>query len=164
MFSFSKRRSQVEVHKLTRRLIDSSCPTLPPLSGDSRWEDRANRTIPVLLAPIVGGELQFEEIAIALTKNLSGQGLALVLHQPFWAEGVIIGFWHNGEPEFVRGEVRQNAPLGGGFWQLGIELTERVTRGELDDLERLVPLTSRLDPHQDHAAAAHQSSRNEWRP
>ncbi len=164
MFSFSKRRGQLEVHKLTRRLIDSSCPTRPPMSGDSRWEDRSNRTIPVLLAPIVGDELQFDEIAIALTKNLSGQGLALVLHQPFWAEGVVIGFWHNGEPEFVRGEIRQNAPLGGGFWQLGIELTERVTRAEMRELDRLAPLTSHLDPHHDHAGAAYQSSRNEWRP
>jgi hypothetical protein len=164
MFSFGKRRAQVEVHKLTRRLIDSSCPNLPPLRGDSRWENRSNRTIPVLLTPLVGDDLQFDETAVAVTKNLSGQGLALVLHQPFWAEGVVIGFWHNGEPEFVRGEIRQNAPLGGGFWQLGIELTERVIPAEMHELERLIPLTNRLDPHQDHDGLAYQSSRNEWRP
>lgn len=164
MFSFRKRREQVEVHKITRRLINSSCPCLPPLAGESRWENRSNRTIPVLLTPISGGELSLDETATAVTKNLSSQGLALVLHQPFWAEGVVIGFWHSGEPEFVRGEIRQNVPLGGGFWQLGIELTQRVILAEMPELERLVPLTSRLDPRLEHAGLAHQSSRSEWRP
>jgi len=164
MFSFRKRSTQAEVHKVTRRLLNSSCPNMPPMSGDSRWEDRSNRTIPVLLSPIADGEIQLDETATAVTKNLSSQGLALVLHQPFWAEGVIIGFWQNGEPEFVRGEIRQNVPLGGGFWQLGIELTQRVAMADMPELERLVPMTSRLDPCQDHAGVGHQSPRSEWRP
>jgi len=149
MFSFGKRRAQVEVHKLTRRLIDSSCPNLPPLRGDSRWENRSNRTIPVLLTPLVGDDLQFDETAVAVTKNLSGQGLALVLHQPFWAEGVAIGLWHEGSAEFVRGEIRQNVPLGGGFWQLGIELTEPLSLDEHPELEDLLPLAARLDPRRE---------------
>ena len=163
MFSFRKRARQVDVHKLIRRLIDSSSPNLPPVQGNSRWEDRSNRTLPVLLIPIDDQQPQTDEAATAITKNLSGQGLALVLHQPFWAEGVLIGFWHDGEPEFVRGEIRQNAPLGGGFWQLGIELMERVTRAEMPGIESLLDLVARLDPRRDHATA-HQASRSDWRP
>lgn len=151
MFSFRKRSTQVEVHRLIRRLIDSSCPNMPPASGNVRWEDRSNRTIPVLLVPMADGEPQLHEAVTAVTKNLSGQGLALVLHGPFWAEGVLIGFWHDGEPEFVRGEIRQNVPLGGSFWQLGIELVERLAVAELHHAEELVHLTARLDPRRDHA-------------
>jgi len=150
MFSFRKRSSQVEVHKLIRRLIDTSSPNMPPKSGDSRWEDRSNRTIPVLLVPLTGGEPQLDEVATAVTKNLSSQGLALVLHQPFWAEGVLIGFRHDGESEFIRGEIRQNVPLGGGFWQLGIELSERLSAADIPRADRLVELTARLDPRRDH--------------
>ena len=163
MFSFRRRSRQVDVHKLIRRLIDSSSPNLPPVKGNSRWEDRSNRTLPVLLIPMDDQRPQTAEAAPAITKNLSSQGLALVLHQPFWAEGVLIGFWHDGEPEFVRGEIRQNAPLGGGFWQLGIELTERVTSAELPEIEDLLGLVARLDPRRDHAAA-YQVSRSDWRP
>jgi hypothetical protein len=161
MFSFRKRNTQVDVHKLIRRLIDSSCPNMPPLSGNSRWEDRSNRTIPALLIPLADGEPQLHEAATAVTKNLSSQGLALVLHQPFWAEGVLIGFWHDGAPEFVRGEIRQNAPLGGGFWQLGIELSERLQADSLPDAHRLVALTARLDPNQERGDLVYQSSRSD---
>jgi hypothetical protein len=163
VFSFRKRNQQGDVHKLIRRLIDSSNPNLPPVEGNSRWEDRSNRTIPVLLVPIDEDQPRTDEAATAITKNLSGQGLALVLHQPFWAGGVLIGFWHDGEPEFVRGEIRQNAPLGGGFWQLGIELTQRVTSTEMPEIESLLDLVARLDPRRDHADA-HQVSRSDWRP
>lgn len=154
MFSFRKRSGQMEVHKLIRRLIDTSSPNMPPMSGNCRWEDRSNRTIPVVLVPLADGEPQLHEAATAVTKNLSSQGLALVLHQPFWAEGVLIGFWHDGESEFVRGEIRQNAPLGGGFWQLGIELNERLSAAEIPSADWLMALTARLDPRRDDAGHA----------
>ncbi len=146
MFSFRKRGDQAEVHRLIRRLIDMSCPSLHLTRGESRWEDRSNRTLPVLLVPLSKDGPVAEEAAYAVTKNLSGQGLALVLPQPFWAEGVVIGLWNESEPEFVRGEIRQNVPLGGGFWQLGIELLERLPLATGPQLAPLVPLAARLDP------------------
>lgn len=163
MFSFRKRNQQLDVHKLIRRLIDSSSPNMPPVRGNVRWEDRSNRTLPVVLLPIANGRPQLAEAATAITKNLSSQGLALVLHQPFWAEGVLIGFLDNGVPEFVRGEIRQNAAIGGGFWQLGIELTERVSSSDVPEIEHLRDLVERLDPRRDQAEG-YQLSRSDWRP
>ena len=136
----------MEVHKLIRRAVDVSSPNHPPSDGELRWENRSNRTMPVLLAPFEGGEPSLHEMTIALTKNLSGQGLALVLHQPFRAESVVVGFWGEGEAEFVLGEVRQNVPLGGGFWQVGLELTERICAADYPALEALVPQAARLVP------------------
>ena len=152
MFSFGKRKKQLEVHRLIRRAVDASSPNLPPSDGELRWENRSNRTIPVLLAPFEGGELSLREMTIALTKNLSGQGLALVLHQPFRAESVVVGFWEEGEAEFVLGEVRQNVPLGGGYWQVGLELTERICAADYPALEALVPQAARLVPDPGHPA------------
>ena len=152
MFSFRKRKKQIEVHTLIRRAVDASSPNRPPVEGELRWENRSNRTIPVLLTPLEGGDLSFGETTIALTKNLSSQGLALVLHQPFRAERVVIGFWGEGEAEFVLGELRQNAPLGGGYWQVGLELTERICAADYPALEALVPQAARLVPDPGHPA------------
>ncbi|HJT30976.1 MAG TPA: hypothetical protein VJ783_02835, partial [Pirellulales bacterium] len=120
MFWFANRNKPLAVHKIIRRLINNSSPNTIPLDGDARWETRCNRTIPVLLAPYDHDELSVSEAAYALTKNLSSQGLALVLHQPFRAEQVVVGFWSGDDAHFVLGHVRQNVPLGGGFWQLGL--------------------------------------------
>ncbi|MEN6495314.1 MAG: hypothetical protein ABFD16_13625 [Thermoguttaceae bacterium] len=144
MFSFKTQKKQVGVHQLLRRAMNATSPNHPPTQGESRWEDRSNRTIPVLLAPYADGQPIGDEHTIALTKNLSSQGVALVLPQPFRAEQVLIGFWLDARPEFVLGHVRQNVPLGGGYWQLGVELTERTGPATCPAIESLVPLTARL--------------------
>ena len=152
MFSFTRRRQHVEVHKLVRRFIDNSSPNQSPSAGDARWEDRSNRTLPVLLAPYDGAQVCVDELTHALTKDLSSQGLALVLPQPFRAEQVVVGFWSEAHTHFVSGLVRQNVPLGGGFWQLGVELNALITLSEHPEIKRLVPLAVRLAPQINRAA------------
>ncbi len=144
MFSFTTRKKHLEVHRLLRRAMDATTPNRPPIEGESRWEERSNRTIPVLLAPYAEGCPCLGEHAIALTKDLSSQGVAIVLPQPFRADEVVIGFWLENRPEFLLGRVRQNAPLGGGYWQLGIELTERLDPSPNPATESLLPLIARL--------------------
>lgn len=145
MFLFTTRKKRLDVHQLLRRAMDTTSPNLlPEEEEEKRWEDRSNRTIPILLAPWVGGEPKAAEHTIAVTKNLSSQGIALVLPQPFRAEQVVLCFWLESMPEFVLGEIRQNSPLGGGFWQLGVELTERINPVECGAIEPLISLATRL--------------------
>ena len=149
MFWLASRHKPFAVHKVIRRLINNSSPNTIPLDGDARWEIRCNRTIPVLLAPYDHDELSVSEAAYALTKNLSSQGLALVLPQPFRAEQVVVGFWSGDDAQFVLGHVRQNVPLGGGFWQLGLEAMELLCAHDSPEFKRLIPLAARLDPGAD---------------
>jgi hypothetical protein len=146
MLWFQSRNKHFEVYRVIRRLINASTPNRIPLRGESRWELRSNRTIPVLLVPYDHNELSVGEICYALTKNLSSQGLALVLHQPLHAEQVVVGFWSNAEAHFVAGKLRQSVSLGGGFWQLGLETTEILSVGRVPKLARLLPWAARLDP------------------
>jgi hypothetical protein len=145
MFWFQNRDKHLEIHRVIRRLINASTPNRIPLQGDSRWELRSNRTMPVLLVPYDNNELSVGELAYALTKNLSSQGLALVLHQPFRAEQVVVGIWSNEQAHFVAARVRQSVPLGGGFWQIGLEATELLPTAQFPDLIRLLPWAARLD-------------------
>ncbi len=145
MFSFEKRKRLVEVGNLIRQVVDLTAPNLPPREGESRSENRSNRSLPALLAPWEDGQPMVDETGYALTKDCSDRGLALVLQQPFKAEQVVIGLWLE-SPRFCLAEVRQNVPLGGGFWQLGLELTEVVDPADHPELEALLPLASRLTP------------------
>jgi len=154
VFFFKERKKQVDLCNCLRRIVDTTCPNLPPPGGDSRSDDRHNRTLPVLLAPWEDGGPLVNESSMALTKDFSDLGLALVLHQPFRAEEVVIVFRLASDPQrelgstlyFVLGTVRRNTSIGGGFWQLGIQLKELLNRGDWPQLEPLVPITSALLP------------------
>lgn len=145
MFSFARRAKHEEVHKVIRRFLDAVNPDLAMFEDDARWHHRSQRTVPVLLVPY-DDELSLSEACYALTKNLSVRGLALVLPQPFRAQRVAVAFWFEDQGQLVSGEVRQNVPLGGGFWQLGVEVTQVLKPADCDDAKRLLPLAARLDP------------------
>ena len=147
MFAFIRRRTyrNPPVYVVIQRFLNAVNPDLAKVEAEARGDYRSNRTVPVLLAPF-DDEISTDEVCYALTKNLSISGLALVLPQPFRAERVLVGFWFNDEAHFITGEVRQNVPLGGGYWQLGIELTRVISPAESDEVRRLVPMAARLDP------------------
>ncbi|MFH1922301.1 MAG: hypothetical protein ABIP48_20760 [Planctomycetota bacterium] len=145
MFSFDTRKRLVEVRDFVRRLVDVTSPNLPPIEGDARSENRSNRALPVLLTPWEGGQPVIDESTYAFTKDFSDRGLSLVLSQPFRAVEVIVTLWID-TPRFALGEVRQNAPVGGGFWQLGVELTALIDSAESPQVEALVPLATHLVP------------------
>jgi len=145
MFSFDTRKRLIEVQGFVRKLVDLTSPNLPPLEGESRAETRSNRALPALLTPWENGQPVVDESTYALTKDFSNRGLSLVLHQPVKSVEVVVGLSLE-SPRFALGEVRQNVPLGGGFWQLGVELTDVLDSAEFPQLESLVPLAARLVP------------------
>jgi len=102
--------------------------------------------LPALLTPWEQGKPVVDESTYAITKDFSERGLSLTLPQPFKADQIVVGLWL-GSPRFVLGEIRQNTPLGGGFWQLGVELTDFLSAAEHPQVESLVPLAARLVPH-----------------
>jgi hypothetical protein len=144
MYSFSDNKKQLDVQAFLRRAIDSSTPNRPPVEGDSRWDSRANRTFPLILAPWVDGEARPDEAVTALTKNLSGQGMTAIIAAPLEAEQLVIGFALEGQSYYLLGKVRHRTPLGGGFWQLGIELTHMITPAEEPAIEEIQPMTEAL--------------------
>jgi hypothetical protein len=145
MFSFDTRKRLCEVREFLRHLVNLTTPNLPPLEGDSRSETRSNRALPALLTPWEHGQPVVDESTYALTKDFSDRGLALVLQQPFKSVEVVVGLYLE-SPRFVLGEVRQNVPLGGGYWQIGVELTDFLDAAEYPQVQSLVPLAKRLVP------------------
>lgn len=153
MFFFGNSNKQHEVQAYLRRLADLTVPNLPPLEGEVRSDNRLNRTFPILLTPWDGKGPILDEFAIALTKDLSSTGLSVVLPQPFRAEQVLVGFWpsssqrglDSSEPAYLWGDLRQTTDIGGGYWQLGIELLELLENGH-PAKKQLKNLAARLIP------------------
>jgi hypothetical protein len=154
MFSFNTRKKRLEVQRFLRRAIDTTTPNVPPYEGNTRKENRSNRSTPVLLVPFDDGVAVAEKAIYALTKDLSGDGIALVLRESFSGNRVVIGFMLDGLPGFALGDAKQNVLLGGGFWQLGVELVELISPHSCESLEALVPLVERLAPSTDQQTAA----------
>lgn len=145
MFAFDTRKRLCEVRDFVRQLVDLTSPNLPPLEGEARTENRSNRALPALLVPWENGQPVVDESTYAITKDFSDRGLALVLQQPFKSVLVVVGLWLE-SPRFALAEVRQNVPLGGGFWQIGVELTELLDSAKSPQVQSLLPLATRLVP------------------
>jgi hypothetical protein len=146
MFSFKKRKKLLEVNQFIRRVIDTTSPNIPYIGGELRNEGRANRTIPILITPHDEDELRIGETCFAVTKDLSSQGVAVVIQQPFPAKQVMLGFWDEAQCVFAKGIVCYRAPLEGGFWQLGVQISEIVCTADSKELAQLAELAERLRP------------------
>jgi hypothetical protein len=146
MFSWGGHKQQLDVQKLLRRAIDASSPNLPPTDGESRYDTRSNRTLPLVLIPWQDNEPRPNGAVTALSKNLSSHGLTVLHVDPIEAEQVVVGFCVEKQPYFILGAVRHRTPLGGGFFQLGIELSRVLTPTEEPALETLVEATAGLAP------------------
>ena len=147
MFSFNRQNKLVEVQKYIRRLADLTSPNLCSVEGELRATSRQNRVLPTILIPVEKNEPVVGEATPALTKDVSDDGVGLVLHQPLHVEQVAIGLWLAEEetPWFFQGEVRQNSRIGGGYWVIGVKLTEVLNVTEsLHSI--LLPLAEQLLP------------------
>lgn len=145
MFAFDNRKRLCEVRRFVRQLVDLTSPNVSPLEGEARTENRSNRALPALLVPWENDQPVVDESTYAITKDFSDRGLALVLPQPFKSVLVVVGLWLD-SPRFALAEVRQNVPLGGGFWQIGVELTRLLDSTESPQVQPLLPLAARLVP------------------
>ncbi|HKD37937.1 MAG TPA: hypothetical protein VKB78_14090 [Pirellulales bacterium] len=144
MFSFDDRKKHLEVQSVLRRIIDASAPNRATNESEARWDSRSNRTLPLVLCPWQDGKLCLDGVITAVTKNVSSQGLTAIVAGEFAGDLLVAGFSLEGEHRFIIGALRHRTPLGGGFWQLGIELTRLIAPGELPGLERLLPITEAL--------------------
>lgn len=146
MYSFSQRKRQLEVADVVQRIINQTTPGWAPTPDESRSERRSNRVIPILLARWDADKGRPIEPMYALTKDLSGSGLALIVNRPFPAGAVLVGIRHEGEARFVSGTVCHTVPLGGGFWHIGVELAEILFPADYRALSLLEPLIDELEP------------------
>lgn len=85
---------------------------------------------------------------MAVTKDLGDEGVSLVATHPLTAREVVLGFWVpdpvNEQPWFFLGELRHSTAMGGGFWAIGVKLTEYADTLHSEALAPLLPYAHKL--------------------
>ncbi len=146
MIPLLMRKKRLSVHTLLRRAINQSTPGKAPLKGEKRWETRSNRTLVVLVVPVVRREIQVEQATAALTKNISSDGVALVTTAPPGTDRLLIGFLLDGRAVLVRGQVQMLKHLGGGFCQACVELSEILNCDAIAEYDAICERVKQLRP------------------
>lgn len=131
---FCKKR-KLSAQSFMLKLVNNHCPELKARIEGPRAESRVPLSVPVLVIPLVGGRAAVERMFPAMTKEASTSGLSLVLDTPKALEEVILGIRFEGEMAYLSGTAKYLNPLGAGFYQLGVELTEMVHPRDYPGLE-----------------------------
>ena len=117
MFSFDTRKKVLELQSYVRRISDLTVSGIVPTDSEERSDRRQIRILPSLLTPWRDDAPVVTESARALTRDLSDNGVGLVLHQAFHADQVVltVRLPNEDRPWFFLGEIRQNNPIGAGY-------------------------------------------------
>jgi hypothetical protein len=134
LFTRNKTRA---VQSFILKVVNNNCPELAALTEGSRLESRVNLTVAVLVVPVEAGRPLVQKAFTAVTKEFSTTGLALVLDEPWALDEVLVGFRWQRELTFIRATAKHLNPIGGGFFQLGLQMTEVVGPDEAPDLRTL---------------------------
>jgi hypothetical protein len=134
LFTRDKTRA---VQSFILKVVNNNCPELAALTEGPRLESRVNLTVAVLVVPVEAGRPLVQEAFTAVTKEFSTTGLALVLDRPWALDEALVGFRWQREMTFIRATAKHLNPIGGGFFQLGLQMTEVVGPDEAPDLHSL---------------------------
>ncbi|MCI0360465.1 MAG: hypothetical protein L0211_18465, partial [Planctomycetaceae bacterium] len=147
MYNFEPKQA-AHVQSRLRRIVDLTVPNFSPELERDRIECRSNRVIPALLCPWRNDAPDIERHAFVLTRDISSDGAGLVLNTPFRDQELLLGFWLDPgvmpEPWLFLGNVQHLRKWGGGYWTLGVHLTEFAGSGMRGKFACLSPLLSQL--------------------
>jgi hypothetical protein len=134
LFTRDKKRA---VQSFLVKVVNNNCPDLVALIEGPRIESRVNLTVAVLVVPVENGKPAVEKAFTTVTKGFSTTGLSLVLERPMAFDEAIVGFRWEAEMNFIRATAKHLNPMGGGFYQLGLQMTEMVHPSDVPELESL---------------------------
>ena len=116
------------------KLLNTNCHELLAKMEGPRLEGRVNLTLVVWIVPVEDEELLVRRAFTAVTKEFSSKGVAVVLNEPRGIDSALIGFRWRGGVTWLRARAKHLNPMGGGFYQLGFQLTDVVSPSEYPEL------------------------------
>jgi len=124
-----------EVQVFMRNLLNNNCAQLESLTEGPRLEERVRLAVVVKVIPFENKKPLVERAFAAVTKEFCSTGVSLVVDGPVGVNEVILALrWEKGM-RFVRGRAKHLSPIGAGFFQLGLQMTEMAYVGDYPELE-----------------------------
>jgi hypothetical protein len=136
MVLFARKKKQ-EAQRFLLKVVNTNCPAVTAPAEGRRHNHRVNLTLVVLVVPVVDGRPAADRAFSAITKDFSNAGFSLALNAPVTTEELIVGFPSGSELTFVRGKAAHLDRMGGGFYQLGVDLIELISVGDHPQLGSL---------------------------
>ena len=121
------------VQNFILKLVNTKCSNMAATFDGPRSEGRVSLTVVVMVVPMEKKPLVARAFA-AMTKEFSTQGVALLLPEPLGLDDVAVGVRWEGEMTWLRGAAKHLTPLGGGFYQMGVQFTEMLSVGDYPEL------------------------------
>jgi hypothetical protein len=137
VFLLQNRKKTLGVQNFVLKVINNNCPELKAFLEGPRRDKRVNLTLVVLVVPLEDGKLQVGDAFHAVTQDLSTTGVGIILDRQRALDEVVLGFRLGDDTTFMRAVAKHLSPMGGGFFHLGLEMTEIVYQGDYPQLEKL---------------------------
>ncbi|MCE5269435.1 MAG: PilZ domain-containing protein [Planctomycetaceae bacterium] len=136
MSLFSRKRDS-GVQSFVLKLVNNHCAGVKAAIEGPRNDSRVTVVVPIMVVPIEGGEPQAGQAFTTVTKDFSNTGVAIVVERaPKFAEA-FLGLRLGGDTTFLRAKVKHVRPIGGGLFQLGLQMLDVVVTPDYPELESL---------------------------
>jgi hypothetical protein len=123
---FFSRNKKLAVSNFVVKLLNNNCPDLRGLQDGPRTDSRVNLTLVVLIIPLEKNDLQPAKAFHATTKDFSATSVSVMLDSPRELKDAIVAFRFEGNMYYTRATAKHLTPLGGGYYQLGLQMEEMV--------------------------------------
>jgi hypothetical protein len=131
------RTKALAVQNFILKIINNNCSELKAYFEGPRRDNRVNLCLVVLVAPLEHEKILIDETFYAVTKEFSVNGVGIILDKQRALDKVILGFSSEGDMTYFRAKAKHLSPMGGGFYHLGLEMTELVPNSHYPQLEAL---------------------------
>ncbi len=132
------RNKELAVQAFVVSLLNQNCRAIQERLEGPRLEGRVNLTMVVMVVPIEERKIELRRAFAAITKEFSSSGVAVVVDHPHGLDEALLGFRWRGSITWVRARAKHLDPMGGGFFQLGFRMTERLHSADYPELAGLV--------------------------
>ncbi|MGA2254087.1 MAG: hypothetical protein ABSG53_05440 [Thermoguttaceae bacterium] len=132
------RKEEKGVQAFVVSLLNQNCHALRDKLDGPRLEGRVNLTTVVMVVPVEEKEPQIRQVFTAITKEFSSSGVAVVVDHPCGPDEALLGFRWRGNITWIRAKAKHLHPMGGGFFQLGFRMTQRLHSADYPELAKLV--------------------------
>ncbi len=105
--------------------------------SERRQDERIHTAIVVAVVPAIDGRPDSQAAFATLTKNISAEGISVVVNKQLPANEFFIGFPGKTGLNFVRAEVLHREKMALGCHKLGLKMQELVDVADYPELSRI---------------------------
>jgi len=126
-----------EIQSFMLKFVNNHTNVLESVALHKRRETRARLNVVVVVVPYENGKVLVDEGFTAVSKEFSTSGMSLILPEPRGFDQVVIGLKFLGEMRFLLARAVHLTPMGGGFYQLGLQFMEMLHPADLPELQNV---------------------------